>query len=163
MKSTKYLDAVKQAHQLKNDTALADLLGVGQNTVSQWRNGKRFMDNEMCLKLAQALDMQDPMPIIMAADMDRAERAGQRSLWEVFSPRMAHSGLVALLVALLLAAALLGATGVRVPKGASACLFVHVEFVRRIKYRLGGVDAAVLDEESVVLGRKPLPRHVSLG
>ena len=101
MKSTKYLDAVKQAHQLKNDTALAYLLGVGQNTVSQWRNGKRFMDNEMCLKLAQALDMQDPMPIIMAADMDRAERAGQRSLWEVFSPRMAHSGLVALLVALL--------------------------------------------------------------
>nr|CUV53500.1 conserved protein of unknown function [Ralstonia solanacearum] len=99
MKSTKYLDAVKQAHQLKNDTALADLLGVGQNTVSQWRNGKRFMDNEMCLKLAQALDMQDPMPIIMAADMDRAERAGQRSLWEVFSPRMAHSAATILVLA----------------------------------------------------------------
>jgi len=43
MKSMKYLDAVKQAHKLKNDTALAELLGVGQNTVSQWRNGKRFM------------------------------------------------------------------------------------------------------------------------
>ncbi|CAJ0709581.1 hypothetical protein LMG7143_01130 [Ralstonia thomasii] len=99
MKSMKYLDAVKQAHKLKNDTALAELLGVGQNTVSQWRNGKRFMDNEMCLKLAQALDMQDPMPIIMAADMDRAERAGQRSLWEVFSPRMAHSAATILVLA----------------------------------------------------------------
>ncbi|WP_454844920.1 helix-turn-helix domain-containing protein [Ralstonia thomasii] len=129
MKSTKYLDAVKAAHGLKNDTALAELLGVGQNTVSQWRNGKRFMDNEMCLKIAQALDMQDPMPIIMAADMDRAERAGQRSLWEVFSPRMAHSGLMAVLVALGL-----GVTNFVTPSPAEAAPLSHSPALNTLHY-----------------------------
>ena len=100
MRVEKYLDAAIERHGLKNDTALAKLLGVRQNAVSQYRSGARTMDNEMCLHLAQLLDMENPMPIIMAADMDRAERAGQRSLWEVFSPRMAHSGLVALLLTL---------------------------------------------------------------
>ncbi|WP_286758205.1 helix-turn-helix domain-containing protein, partial [Ralstonia sp. RL] len=100
MRVEKYLDDAITRHGLKNDTALAKLLGVRQNAVSQYRSGTRTMDNEMCLRLAQLLDMENPMPIIMAADMDRAERAGQRSLWEVFSPRMAHSGLMAVLVAL---------------------------------------------------------------
>ncbi|QVX38327.1 Cro/Cl family transcriptional regulator [Ralstonia solanacearum] len=101
MKSSKYLDALIQKQGLKNDRALAAYLDVGTNTISQWRTGTRSMDHEMCLKLALALEMENPLPIIMAADMDRAERAGQHSLWEVFSMRMAHSGLVAILVALL--------------------------------------------------------------
>lgn len=84
MRIEKYLDAVIERHGLKNDTALAKLLEVRQNTVSQYRNGVRMMDNETCLRLAQLLEMENPMPIIMATDMDRAERAGQRSLWEVF-------------------------------------------------------------------------------
>ncbi|QOK98449.1 Cro/Cl family transcriptional regulator (plasmid) [Ralstonia pseudosolanacearum] len=101
MRVEKYLDDAIARHGLKNDTALAKLLGVRQNAVSQYRSGTRTMDNEMCLRLAQLLDMENPMPIIMAADMDRAERAGQRSLWEVFSPRMATSGLIAILLMLL--------------------------------------------------------------
>lgn len=101
MKSSKYLDALIQKQGLKNDRALAAYLDVGTNTISQWRTGTRSMDHEMCLKLALALEMENPLPIIMAADMDRAERAGQHSLWEVFTTRMAHSSLVAILVALL--------------------------------------------------------------
>lgn len=98
MKSSKYLDALIEQEGLKNDRALAAFLEVGTNTISQWRSGARSMDHEMCLKVALALRMENPMPIIMAADMDRAERAGQRSLWEVFSPRMAHSATAAILV-----------------------------------------------------------------
>ncbi|HWV03909.1 helix-turn-helix domain-containing protein [Ralstonia sp.] len=100
MRTGKYLDAVIERHDLKNDRKLAEFLGVAQSAISQYRTGKRSMDNEMCLRVAQALDMTDPLPIIMAADLDRAERAGQRSLWEVFSPRMAHSGLTAILITL---------------------------------------------------------------
>lgn len=88
MRSERYLDAVKERHGLTSDTALAEFLGVTQAGISHYRSGRRTMDNETCLRIAQALDMADPMPIIMAADMDRAERAGQRSLWEVFSKRM---------------------------------------------------------------------------
>ncbi|APF87120.1 Cro/Cl family transcriptional regulator [Ralstonia solanacearum] len=98
MKSSKYLDALIQKQGLKNDRALAGYLDVGTNTISQWRTGTRSMDHEMCLKLALALEMENPLPIIMAADMDRAERAGQHSLWEVFSTRMARSATAALLL-----------------------------------------------------------------
>lgn len=88
MRSEKYLDAVRERHHLKSDTALAEFLGVTQAAISHYRSARRTMDNETCLRIAQALDMADPLPIIMAADLDRAERAGQRSLWEVFSKRM---------------------------------------------------------------------------
>ncbi|URF08055.1 helix-turn-helix domain-containing protein [Cupriavidus campinensis] len=88
MRIEKYLDAVIERHSLKNDSALAELLGVAQSAVSHYRTGRRSMDNETCLKIAQALEMADPLPVIMSADMDRAERAGQHSLWEVFSKRM---------------------------------------------------------------------------
>ena len=99
MRVEKYLDAVIERHGLKNDTALAELLGINKSAVSHYRTGRRTMDNEECLRLAQLLDIDNPMPIIMAADMDRAERQGQRSLWEVFSPRMAHSAATILVLA----------------------------------------------------------------
>lgn len=100
MKSDKYLDAVLVKHGLKNDKELAQFLGLVASAVSHYRTGRRTMDNETCLKVAQALDMTDPIPVIMAADMDRAERAGQRSLWEVFPKRMAMSAAPASLAVL---------------------------------------------------------------
>ena len=87
MKLDIYLNELIEKQGLKNDRALADYLGVGNNTISQWRTGTRSPDNEMCLRLAIELS-EDPMRIMMAAGMDRAERTGQRSLWEVFSKRM---------------------------------------------------------------------------
>ncbi|CAG9182969.1 hypothetical protein LMG23992_04872 [Cupriavidus laharis] len=100
MRIEKYLDALMEAESLRTDKQLAELLGVRPNTVSQWRNGTRTVENEMCLRIAQALNMDDPMPVIMAADMDRAERAGQRSLWEVFSRRMVQGAAPATLAVL---------------------------------------------------------------
>lgn len=84
MRIEKYLDQAIERHGLKNDSKLAEMLGVVQSAVSHYRTGRRTADNEVCLRLAQLLEMENPLPIIMAADMDRAERAGQHSLWEVF-------------------------------------------------------------------------------
>lgn len=89
MRSARYLDQLRQAKGFTNDTELADFLGVKQNTISQYRHAKGFMSNEVCLKVAAGLDMDSPLSVIMAADMDRAEKTGQQSLWEVFLPRMA--------------------------------------------------------------------------
>lgn len=100
MRSERFLDAVKERHGLASDTALAEFLGVTQAGISHYRSGRRTMDNETCLRIAQALDMDDPMPVIMSADMDRAERAGQHSLWEVFSRRMARAATPATLAVL---------------------------------------------------------------
>ncbi|CAM2286221.1 HTH cro/C1-type domain-containing protein [Ralstonia mannitolilytica] len=129
MRVEKFLDDAIARHGLKNDTALAKLLGVRQNAVSQYRSGKRTMDNEMCLRVAQLLDMENPLPIIMAADLDRAERAGQRSLWEVFSPRMAHSGLITVLVALGL-----GVTNFVTPSPAEAAPLSHSQGPNTLSY-----------------------------
>ena len=104
MKSVKYLDAVIARHGLKNDAELCKFMGWSHGAAHNYRNGIRFMDNEKCLAVAQALDLPDPLQVIMAADMDRAERAGQRSLWEVFSRRMAGSATpasLALIIALI--------------------------------------------------------------
>lgn len=100
MRSAKYLDAVIAKHGLKNDAELAQHLGLVKSAISHYRTGRNFMNNEVCLKVAQSLELDDPMPIIMAADMDRAERAGQHSLWEVFSKRIAAPATPASLAAL---------------------------------------------------------------
>ncbi|CBJ43113.1 helix-turn-helix domain-containing protein [Ralstonia solanacearum] len=152
MRIEKYLDQVVERRGLKNDTALAELLGVGQSAVSHYRTGRRTADNEVCLRLAQLLDMENPMPIIMAADMDRAERAGQRSLWEVFSPRMAHSGLAAILVALGL-----GVTNFVTPSPAEAAPLSHSQ-ARPMFIMLNIVSA----ENARFAATEPFPPHLHI-
>lgn len=87
MKSVKFLDDLMRLEGLKNDAELARSLQWATSKISQYRTGKRIMDNEACLGVALKLGI-DPIRIIMAADIDRAERAGQHSLWEVFTSRM---------------------------------------------------------------------------
>ena len=97
MQSVKYIDLLKEQQLLPNDFAASKKLGWTSGQISQYRNGKRIMDNEACLQLAIELKV-DPMQIIMAADIDRAARAGQRSMWEVFMTRTAGAASVFALV-----------------------------------------------------------------
>ena len=62
------------------------------------------MDNEECVQLAMQLGIE-PLEIIIAADLDRAERTGKHSAWEIFLERTkaaAASVLIAVLVNLFL-------------------------------------------------------------
>lgn len=95
MKSAKFLDDVMRANNLKNDADLARFLEWPTSKISQYRTGKRTMDNEACLAIALKLGI-DPLRVIMAADIDRAERTGQKSLWEVFSLRTATTAALVL-------------------------------------------------------------------
>ncbi|MFS2017469.1 helix-turn-helix domain-containing protein [Massilia sp. CT11-108] len=88
MQSVKFLNQVKAKYGLKNDRQLAEHLGVTSGTISQYMNGKRVMDDEACLAVALQLDI-NPLEIIGAACIDRAEKTGQKSLWEVFMSRTA--------------------------------------------------------------------------
>ncbi|WP_082874760.1 Cro/Cl family transcriptional regulator [Burkholderia sp. MSMB1589WGS] len=89
MRISKYLDALQEALGASNDKEMALRMGWSHSVPSHWRTGRRSMDNETCLRIAEALEMDNPLPIIMAADMDRAEKAGQHSLWESFLPKLA--------------------------------------------------------------------------
>lgn len=140
MRVEKYLDAVIERHGLKNDKALAEKMGLVHSAISHYRTGRRTMDNEVCLRVAQLLEMENPLPIIMAADMDRAERAGQHSLWEVFSTRMAASNATAALLLVLVASA----TNFVAPSPAKAAplshstgqRFILCKIARRLRERL---------------------------
>jgi len=88
MKSVKFIDLLIEKKGLKNDVAVCKELGWSSGQISQYRSGKNVMNNEACIALAIALE-EDPMKIIMAADLDRAERSGHKSLWEVFSKQAA--------------------------------------------------------------------------
>ena len=101
MKSVKYLETVKTKHGLKNDRQLALFLQKGTNTISQYVNGSRIMDEETCLAVAMALEI-NPLEVMMAAGIDRAEKTGQKSLWQVFSQRTAQAASTALVAAVTL-------------------------------------------------------------
>jgi hypothetical protein len=98
MKSVKYLEDVKAKFGLKNDRQLALHLNMGTNTISQYVHGKRVMDDESCIAVALQLGIH-PMEIIGAACIDRAEKTGQKSLWEVFMTRTAATAASALVAA----------------------------------------------------------------
>lgn len=101
MKSVKYLEQMKEKFGLKTDSALAERLGVNKSAVSQYMSGKRVMDEETCLAVAMALEI-NPLEVMMAAGIDRAEKTGQKSLWQVFSQRTAQAASVALVGAVTL-------------------------------------------------------------
>ncbi|MFZ3002140.1 MAG: Cro/Cl family transcriptional regulator [Undibacterium umbellatum] len=98
MKSVKYLEQVKAKHGFTSDRQLSIYLKKTTGTICQYMTGARVMDDEMCLAVAIDLDI-NPLEIIGAACIDRAEKTGQKSLFEVFMTRMAATA-SALLLAL---------------------------------------------------------------
>jgi transcriptional regulator with XRE-family HTH domain len=80
MKSTDYLDAVKQRHGLVSDYQLAKVLGVGHSTLSNYRVGRSIMDPTMCVKLAELLAVP-AIEVIAAAEVERATRPEVRKVW----------------------------------------------------------------------------------
>ncbi len=99
MKSVKYLDRVLQEKGFKNDFTLSKHLGWSSGAISMYRTGKRVMDDEACLAVALELNI-NPMEIVGAACMDRAEKTGQKSLWEVFMSRTAQATAASVLASL---------------------------------------------------------------
>lgn len=88
MRSVKYLELVREKLDRKTDIELARKLGLSRAAVGHYLTGRRVMDEETCLAVAMTLEIE-PMKVLMAAGIDRAEKAGQKSLWEVFSKRTA--------------------------------------------------------------------------
>lgn len=102
MRFGKYLDDLTRIKNFQTAKELADWLGVTPPAVSQYKSNVRSPENEICIKIAMEINV-DPMEVIMAADLDRAERAGQHSAWEIFLERTkaaAASVLVFLVAAL---------------------------------------------------------------
>lgn len=89
MKTTvQYLDALKAKTGAGSDYALAPKLGVTRAAISNYRNGRSFFDDEMCLKVASLLEIK---PFIVMADIhaERAKTEPEKSAWRAASEAFA--------------------------------------------------------------------------
>ncbi|WP_157768040.1 hypothetical protein [Burkholderia ambifaria] len=57
----KYLYQLIEKRGLKNDLALAKSMGWRSSRMSQYRTGKRVMENETCLQVVLALEFDNPL------------------------------------------------------------------------------------------------------
>lgn len=131
MKSVKFIDEALRKTGAKNDLALSKILGWSSGQISQYRHGKRFMDNEACIALALVLEIE-PWKIIMAADIDRAAKAGQKSLWEVFSLRTATAAAALMVTSVNLFLTPAPAEAAPVLKPTSGKLYIMSNRLRRL-------------------------------
>ena len=112
MKSVKYLEQLHKNLGAGSHEELAKLLGVSRGAVTHYLSGRRVMDDETCLAVALQLNV-DPLHVVGAACIDRAEKSGYSSLWTVFMEKAAAT-----------AATVVLATGVTLfltPHNAEAC------------------------------------------
>lgn len=81
MKTTiEFLDAVKVKLGISSDYALAKRLGFSLSTVSNYRTGRRILDDDAALTVAIALDTH-PFNVIAAVNVERAKTPEQRARW----------------------------------------------------------------------------------
>lgn len=88
MKTTiEYLDDAKAALKIESDYAMAKWMGVERTTVSQYRLGKRTIDDYAAARIAAALGI-DPMIVIAAANAEREKTDERRDYWKNFYERL---------------------------------------------------------------------------
>jgi|SRR6476469_1000380 len=81
MKTTiEFLDSVKEKLGIDSDYALAKRLGFSLSTVSNYRTGRRVLDDDAALVIAGALDIH-PFVVIANANAERAKTPEQRERW----------------------------------------------------------------------------------
>lgn len=76
-----YLREAKKALGVSSDYALARELGLTRAAVSHYSCGRRVMDDDTALKVAEAIGVH-PIEVLAAAHAERARTAEQRGLWE---------------------------------------------------------------------------------
>lgn len=81
MKTVDFLDAVKAAYSLPFDYALAKKLAVTQPCITNFRQGRNYMNDDIALKIAYLLDLE-PLQVIACAQIERTTRSGSFELTE---------------------------------------------------------------------------------
>ncbi|WP_322400355.1 DUF3693 domain-containing protein [Massilia luteola] len=80
MNTHEYLDAVKRHLGIASDYALAKKLGFSQSAMSSYRTGRRVLDDDAALTVAEALGI-NPLVVIAAANAERAKTDEQKARW----------------------------------------------------------------------------------
>lgn len=78
MKAAEWIDRVKSARKWESDYRVAKELGFKANTISMYRTRGGPMDEEIAIKVAQALGM-DPAGIVIGQAAERSKSPELRS------------------------------------------------------------------------------------
>lgn len=82
MKSTiEYLNDAIKVIGANSQIELATILGLKQNTISQYLTGKRIMDDSTCLIISEILGI-DPLTCVSSANYEREKNPEKRAKWE---------------------------------------------------------------------------------
>lgn len=81
MDSVQFLDAVRERHNIPSDNKLAQFLNLPQGRVASYRTGRRKLDQDACIRVAEALELP-PEHVFAAIQAERAKRTEHRRVWE---------------------------------------------------------------------------------
>lgn len=90
MKTTEFLDSVRQRLDLPSDYALAKALGVTRESVSQLRNGKSSMGIETAMKVGEILQI-DGHAVYAMGQIERAKKPEIADFWKSISEKFSAS------------------------------------------------------------------------
>ena len=97
MKNTlDFIADIKAIHGVESDYAVAKLLNVGKNTISNYRNHKSGLSDEMALRVAHLLDLDDAY-VMACIHAERSRRDDEKQVWQKIAE---HFGWMAAALAL---------------------------------------------------------------
>lgn len=80
-KTIEYIDLAKKTLDLDSDNKLAKVLGITAAAVSNYRNGKRDLDDKTIFKIADILNI-DSRLITAEVNIHRAKNAEDSGFWK---------------------------------------------------------------------------------
>lgn len=80
-KTTDYLDKLLELHKkdVKNDSQLAQLIGISRQAISQYRSGQN-MNTYVCVKVAFLLNI-NPLETIAASMYEQSTNEEEKKFW----------------------------------------------------------------------------------
>ena len=79
--SIEYLDAAKARLGIESDYAMAKLLDITKQAMSNYRHGRNSMDVYAATRVAEILEI-DPMEVIAAASAEGEKNPERRNFWQ---------------------------------------------------------------------------------
>ena len=95
------LDRAKTVQKVKSDYKLALCLGIGESSLSAYRNGRGLPDEKTCQKLAVAMG-EDPIILMVEMHAQRVKDDDSRAMWSALARRL-QTGVSSLLFSVMLA------------------------------------------------------------
>lgn len=77
----KYLDMVGNLTETGSDYAIAKLLGISRQRISNYRTGRNTFDDEMCTRIGLSLG-KNPFEIIAAINAEKAKTSEKKKFWK---------------------------------------------------------------------------------